>query len=60
MAIIIDIVQNGKETKATCELLTKGQDSDTDKLIFCVSNLPLNEQSETDTIIINPTKNYQL
>ena len=54
--IIIDIVQNGKETTATCELLTKGQDSDTDKLIFCVSNLPLNEQSETDTIIINPTK----
>jgi hypothetical protein len=39
--IIIDIIQNGKETTATCELLTKGQSGNTNKLVFCVSDLPI-------------------
>ena len=54
--IIIDIIQNGKETTATCELLTKGQSGNTNKLVFCVSDLPISEQSETDTITISNTK----
>lgn len=53
--VIIDLIQNSKETTATCQLLNEGSENNEED-IFCISDYPY--QSATDDLKLNTNKKY--
>ncbi|MBO6244248.1 MAG: hypothetical protein J6O41_06790 [Clostridia bacterium] len=53
--VIIDIIQNSKETTASCQLLYQGSNSQEEEM-YCVSDYP--NQLSNDVVKINTNKKY--
>ena len=53
--VIIDIIQNTKETTATCQLLNEGSENNEED-IYCISDYPY--QSSSDELKLNTNKKY--
>lgn len=53
--VIIDIIQNSKETTASCHLLYQGSNSQVEEM-YCVSDYP--NQLSNDVVKINTNKKY--
>lgn len=53
--VIIDLIQNSKETMASCQLLNEGSNNNEED-IYCISDYPY--QSATDVLKLNTNKKY--
>ena len=53
--VIIDVIQNTKETTATCQLLNEGSENNEED-IYCISDYPY--QSASDALKLNTNKKY--
>ena len=54
-SVIIDLIQNTKETTATCQLLNEGSENNEED-IYCISDYPY--QSSSDELKLNTNKKY--